>query len=136
MTQSMISTVDIQNFRLWDKIKDQRKALSFDLEITARCNHNCRHCYINLPAGDHPAKQKELSLEEIQMIADEAVSLGTLWCLITGGEPLLREDFADIYMLLKRKGLLVSVFTNATLIYEEKIRLFKMYPPRDIEASL
>ena len=117
-------------------MKDKQTLFSFDLEITARCNNNCRHCYINLPAGDHTAKKKELSLKEIQAITDEAVSLGAFWCLITGGEPLLREDFSEIYLYLKRKGLLVSVFTNATLITDEHIRLFKKYPPRDIEVSV
>ena len=117
-------------------MKGKRTLLSFDLEITARCNNNCRHCYINLPAGDRTARKLELSLKEIEAIADEAVSLGAFWCLITGGEPLLREDFSDIYLYLKRKGLLVSVFTNAALITEEHIRLFKKYPPRDIEVSV
>ena len=117
-------------------MKRKRALISFDIEVTARCNNNCRHCYINLPAADKVAREKELSLEDISEIADEAVSLGALWCLITGGEPLLRKDFFDIYLCLKRKGLLVSVFTNATLITEEHIRLFKKYPPRDIEVSV
>lgn len=108
----------------------------FDLELTARCNNNCRHCYINLPAEDRVAKDKELSFEEIKEIVDEAISLGILFCLLTGGEPLLREDFFDIYLYLKRKGLLVSVFTNATLVTEEHVKLFKKYPPRDIEVSV
>jgi len=59
-----------------------------------------------------------------------------MWCLITGGEPLLRDDFPEIYMGLKRRGLLVSVLTNATLIHEDHIRLFKQYPPRDIEVTV
>ncbi|MEA3326757.1 MAG: radical SAM protein, partial [Chloroflexota bacterium] len=50
--------------------------------------------------------------------------------------PLLRHDFQDIYMSLKRKGLLVSVFTNATLIRDEHIALFRKYPPRDIEVTI
>jgi MoaA/NifB/PqqE/SkfB family radical SAM enzyme len=132
----MIDTLEIQQFPLWDKVKDKRLPLSFDLEVTARCNNDCRHCYINLPAGDRAARAKELSLAEISRIADEAVSLGVVWCLITGGEPLLRDDFCDLYLALKRKGLLLSVFTNATLINEEHIRLFKRYPPRDIEVSV
>jgi radical SAM protein with 4Fe4S-binding SPASM domain len=106
------------------------------LEITARCNNNCRHCYINLPANDLHALGKELSFNEIREMADEAVSLGALWCLITGGEPLLREDFIDIYLHLKKRGVLVSVFTNATLIREEHIKLFRRYPPRDLEVTV
>ena len=62
--------------------------------------------------------------------------MGTLWVLITGGEPLLREDFFDIYIMLKKKGLLVSVFTNACLVTQAHIDLFKQYPPRDIEVSV
>ena len=117
-------------------MKNKRNIISFDLELTARCNNNCRHCYINLPVNDKAAKEKELTFSEIMKIADEAVSLGALWCLITGGEPLLRDDFADIYLALRKKGLLVSVFTNAALITEEHIKLFKKYPPRDIEVSV
>ena len=126
----------MQDFTLWAKMKERGALLSFDLEITARCNNACRHCYINLPAADREARSKELTLQEISSIADQAVALGALWVLISGGEPLLREDFEEIYMLLKRKGLLVSVFTNATLIRDEHIVLFKKYPPRDIEITV
>ena len=136
MSLSFVSRVSLPQFSLWDKIKNKRRLVSFDLEITARCNNNCRHCYINLPARDTRAKEKELSLDEIKNIADQAVSLGALWCLITGGEPLLREDFFDIYLYLKKKGLLVSVFTNAALITEKHIKFFKRYPPRDIEVTV
>ncbi len=130
------TTIEIQDLSLWSKMKQKGSLFSFDLEITARCNNNCRHCYINLAAGDKDAKALELSPVEIGKIADEAVKLGAVWCLITGGEPLLRPDFEEIYMLLKRKGLLVSVFTNATLVNEKHIALFKKYPPRDIEVTV
>jgi radical SAM protein with 4Fe4S-binding SPASM domain len=132
----MTDTLEIQQFPLWDKLKDKRVPLSFDLEITARCNCDCRHCYINLPPDDLAARSRELSVGEIGDIADEAVRLGTLWCLVTGGEPLLRPDFGEIYLALKRKGLLVSVFTNATLVNEGHIEVFKRYPPRDIEVTV
>jgi radical SAM protein with 4Fe4S-binding SPASM domain len=136
VSESFVSSADLHAFSLWEKIKGKRALISFDLEITARCNNNCRHCYINLPAGDRAARKGELSVDEIGQIADEAVSLGALWCLITGGEPLLREDFFDIYLQVKRRGLLVSIFTNATLVTEEHVRFFQKYPPRDIEVSV
>jgi radical SAM protein with 4Fe4S-binding SPASM domain len=136
MTEFFGQSTDIQDFSLWDKMKNTRKVFSFDLEITARCNNDCSHCYICLPAGDVAARAQELTPAEIGRIADEAVALGTVWVLITGGEPLLREDFAEIYLLLKRKGLLVSVFTNATMVRQEHVDLFKKYPPRDIEVSV
>ncbi len=130
------TSIEIQDFPLWDKLKGKRVPLSFDLEITARCNNDCRHCYINLPAGDRNAQAAELSKEEIFDIARQAVDLGAMWCLITGGEPLLRPDFEEIYLGLKRMGLLLSVFTNACLISPRHVELFRKYPPRDIEVTV
>ncbi len=127
---------EVQHLPLWEKLKGKHVPLSFEIEITARCNNDCRHCYINLPAGDRFARANELTVEEIGDIAEQAVNLGAVWCLISGGEPLLRRDFADVYLVLKRKGLLVSVFTNATLVREEHVALFKQYPPRDIEVTV
>jgi len=126
----------LHEFALWRRLAGRRVPLDFSLEVTARCNNACRHCYINLPAGDAEARRQELSLAEIADIADQAIALGSLWCLITGGEPLLRADFPELYVMLKTKGLLLSVFTNACLVTEEHLALFKRYPPRDVEVTV
>lgn len=131
-----LKSMPLGEFPLWGELKNKRTIISFSLEITARCNNNCRHCCINLPPHDKFSRGMELSLEQIKAIVDQAVELGAVWCLITGGEPFLREDFRDIYLYLKKKGLLVSVFTNATLINDRHIELFKRYPPRDIEVTV
>ncbi|MDD5597656.1 MAG: radical SAM protein [Victivallaceae bacterium] len=136
MSDSYIKSGKLPEFPLWNKMRENRNVISFDLELTARCNNNCRHCYINLPANDNEAGRKELTFDKIKEIADEAVALGAFWCLITGGEPLLRNDFEDIYIALKKKGLFLSVFTNAVPVKEKHIELFKKYPPRDIEISV
>ena len=136
MSHPLVTSTLLSDFPLWEKMTAKRRPIYFDLEVTARCNHDCRHCYINLPARDREARARELSLEEIEGIAKEAMSLGALWCLVTGGEPLLREDFFEIYLALKRLGLLVTVFTNASLITEEHVALFQKYPPRDLEVSV
>lgn len=128
--------VTTQNFGLWDRMETQRSPRSFDLEVTARCNLDCRHCYISLPSSDRGAKGAEMSAAEIIAIAEEAAGMGVLWCLVTGGEPLLRPDFPEIYLGLKRLGLLVSVFTNACLVSPAHVELFRTYPPRDIEVSV
>ena len=131
-----VTSIALPEYPLWKKIEGKRALLSLELEITARCNNSCRHCYINLPANDPVARNNELTFEQLKAVIDEAVSLGTLWCLVTGGEPLLREDFADIYLYLKKRGLLVSVFTNAALLGPAHINLFKQYPPRELEVSV
>lgn len=134
--ESFASEIPLPQFELWNRTEKNRIPITFTLEITARCNLNCRHCYINLPAGDAQTKRRELTFSEIDSLTSQAVELGALWCLVTGGEPLLRSDFAEIYRLLKRKGLLVSVFTNACLVTEEHVRLFQEYPPRDLEVTV
>lgn len=138
MSESFSSSMRLPDFGLWQKIKKRpdRGLYSFDLEVTARCNNDCSHCYINLPANDSDAKKKELSLDQISNIADQAADMGALWCLLTGGEPLLREDFFDIYMALKKKGFLISLFTNACLITQKHADFLKKYPPRDIEVTV
>jgi len=121
---------------IWQKLKRSGSPVQFSLELTARCNNQCRHCYINMPADDKTCMAQELTIEEIDRIADEAVELGVLWCFISGGEPLLRSDFEEIYLLLKKKGLLISIYTNATLIRSRHIHLFKKHAPRDIEVTV
>lgn len=115
---------------------DRRIPWSYELELTARCNLNCRHCHINQCAGDVQSRNTELSVGEILDIAGQAAELGSLWCLISGGEPLLRDDFEEIYVGLKKAGFLVSLFTNATCITQRHADLFRRYPPRDIEISV
>jgi radical SAM protein with 4Fe4S-binding SPASM domain len=108
-----------------------------DMELTERCNNNCIHCYINLPADDLNAKERELSTEEIQKILQEAVSLGCLTVRFTGGEPLLREDFADLYIFARKLGLRVILLTNATLITPALADIFAQIPPlQPIEVTL
>jgi radical SAM protein with 4Fe4S-binding SPASM domain len=126
----------LEEFGLWDKMAARRKAFSFDLELTARCNLDCRHCYIRLPPGDGPAGKMELTAAEIDRLGGEAASMGAIWCLISGGEPLVRRDLEEIYRALKGRGLKVSLFTNATLVRPRHIRLFRALPPDDVEVTV
>jgi len=93
MTKPYTSSLRLSEFKLWEKLEKKRHLYAFDIELTARCPSNCRHCYINLPPGDKNAIKKELSAEETTHTAREAAHRGALWCLLTGGEPLLRRNF-------------------------------------------
>jgi radical SAM protein with 4Fe4S-binding SPASM domain len=108
-----------------------------DLELTERCNNNCIHCSVNLPPGDDGARRRESSAAEIRTVLEEAVSLGCLSVRFTGGEPLLRDDFEEIYLAARRLGLRVRLFTNATLITQRTAELLEKVPPLDpVEVSI
>ena len=112
---------------LWKKNKPLLR--TFDIELTERCNNNCIHCCINLPEHDALARQRELTTSEWKNVLDQATALGALTVRFTGGEPLLHEDFEDLYLYARRLGLRVLLFTNARLITRSIARLFSRIPP-------
>ena len=93
--------------RLRNKIAGQRIPITGSLELTFRCNLRCQHCYVTHGHQGIPGQQ-ELTTAEIKNILDQLVDEGCLWLLLTGGEPLMRRDFLEIYTYAKRKGLLVT----------------------------
>lgn len=108
-----------------------------DLELTERCNNNCIHCCINLPATDADARQRELTTAQVKDILQQAADLGCLQALFTGGEPLLRPDFEELYLFARRLGLKVLLFTNASLITPRLADLFAHIPPlMEIEITV
>jgi MoaA/NifB/PqqE/SkfB family radical SAM enzyme len=92
------------------------------LDLTYRCNHACLHCWLWRPPSASELGD-ELTLEEIQRLADEARALGTRRWSISGGEPMLRPDFSEIFDCLTRKSVGYSLNTNGTFITPEIAKL-------------
>ncbi len=113
------------------KVLEKNIPIDGTIELTQRCNLKCVQCYCC-----HDPSKRELSYDEICRILDEIAEAGCLWLLITGGEPLLRPDFLDIYMYAKKKGFLITLFTNATLVTPEILDHLSKYPPFSIEVSV
>lgn len=105
-------------------------------ELTARCNFDCRMCYVHLKNDVHELKKKELTAEQWLDIARHAKDMGLLFLLLTGGEPFLREDFPYLYTELVKMGFVVSINTNASLYNDELSELFAKYPPSRINVTL
>jgi radical SAM protein with 4Fe4S-binding SPASM domain len=118
--------------------KSKQPLLShLDIELTERCNNACIHCYINLPETDVKAQGRELGTDQWKAILKQAADLGSLSVRFTGGEPLLRDDFAELYLFTRRLGMKVVLFTNARLITPELADLFLRIPPlMEIEVSV
>ena len=115
---------------------NKRIPLNATLELTYRCNNKCIHCYCSLSEHDRGAAEGELSRNEIEKLFDELEGMGCLWLLITGGEPLLRPDFREIYLSAKKHGFIVTVFTNGILINDEIADLFLEFHPFAVELTM
>ena len=75
------------------------------------------------------AQSREMETSVVKDVLKQAADLGCLTVRFTGGEPLLREDFTEIYLFARRLGLRVTLFTNARLITPELAQLFARIPP-------
>src|SRR2546430_1343940 len=120
--------------RRLERLAGGRFPLNGQWELTCRCNLRCVMCYtdcFNTP----DMLQQELSFPEIVRIMDEIQEAGCLDLTLTGGEPLARRGFLDIYTCAKQKGFLVTVHTNGTLLTEKIADYWVQYPPAMIEIS-
>ncbi len=121
---------------LFTKAEASGVPLSGTFELTSRCSLDCKMCYIHRKENDREAMRCERPTEWWLELAKTAKDAGMLLLLLTGGEPLVRHDFEEIYLACRSMGLLVSVNTNATLIDEKKVRFFKENPPHRINITL
>jgi len=131
----------IQNYGDWSldlhqRVVAQRVPVCGSVEITQRCNLKCTHCYNSLALSDKEARSSELTYDEHCRILDEITAAGCLWLLYTGGEIFARKDFLDIYTYAKQKGLIVSLFTNGTLITPKVADYLVQWRPFSIEITL
>jgi radical SAM protein with 4Fe4S-binding SPASM domain len=118
------------------RIAAQRVPLSGLLELTSRCSLRCVHCYLGPQDAIWPKGDEELTTAEVIGIVDQLVEAGCLYLSITGGDPMVRPDFAEIYTHARKKGLLVTILCNGILVKEPIVELFKRYPPTSVEISL
>jgi len=111
----------------------RREPISASLELTRRCNLGCVHCY--LPRRPDRSRA-ELSGAEVRSILDQTAAAGCLSLLLTGGEPLLRDDFPELYRHARELGLIVVLFTNATRVDDRVISALRANPPQEVEVTL
>jgi radical SAM protein with 4Fe4S-binding SPASM domain len=121
---------------LFQRAEAARVPLAGTLELTRRCNLRCIHCYLGPQERVRQEAGREMSTAQVLSILDQVVEAGCLSLLITGGEPLLRPDFPEIYQQAKRAGLDVTVFSNGTPVTNRLVELFQDLPPRLVEITL
>ena len=126
---------NIRIFTLQEQHEDwerERKKVSALFEITPRCNFQCVHCYV----GSDRKLSDTLSYDDVIKVLDVLHKNGILFLSFSGGDPLLRSDFKDIYLYAKKKGFMVDILTNGTMITEELVEVFQEYPPILVDVSI
>jgi len=129
-------SLDIWTESLLNSLAGRRHPLSASIELTERCNMACIHCYINQPPSDSAIQKKELSTAQWLEIIDQMADVGCLFLLISGGEPLLRKDFKDIFIHTRQRGMIVSLFSNGTMITPEIADFLAEYDLHSLEISV
>ncbi len=133
MAPCLLPTISYARFseKIYKRVLQEKIPLIGTIEVTSRCNLRCPFCYIS-----HHHPHRELTYKQICRIIDEITEQGCLRLLLTGGEPFIRDDFLDIYSYAKKKGLIIGIFTNGTLITPQTVDFLKEWPPHLIEISL
>lgn len=98
-----------------------------ELQITARCNLQCRHCYLGT------AGVQNLAFEQIMAILQEFEQMQGLRLLISGGEPLLHPDFWSLNSNLARFGFRSVLLSNGSLIDSTTARRLNVH---EVQISL
>jgi len=125
-----VSYADFER-RIAAQTADKHLPLSGQFELTYRCNFECVHCY-----EQGMREQAELSTERWIELVDQVADQGCIWLTLTGGEAVMHPGFEQIYEHAIRRGLLVTVFSNGSLLTERIASLFRRLPPRTIEITL
>ena len=110
--------------------------LTGNFELTARCNFHCPMCYVHLTDAQVEARGRELTAGQWLAVAQQAKEKGMVFALLTGGEPLVRKDFFEIYRGMKAMGLMVSINSNGSMISGPILGEFLKDPPLRFNISL
>ncbi|MDD5565849.1 MAG: radical SAM protein [Candidatus Omnitrophica bacterium] len=112
--------------------KNHRLPVDGFLELTYFCNLNCLHCYVK---GSERPKQ-ELSTSRWKSIIQEIKKAGCMYLVFTGGDPLARDDFLELYTYAKRQGFIITIFTNGIGFTDKMIKYLAKSPPYYIDLTL
>lgn len=125
---------DISFGRLYGELHNRNRHYPWQglIELTYRCNLDCVHCYCQGLEN----RDKELKTLQWKKILQEIHQQGCTHLTLTGGEPLVRDDFLELYAYAKEKGFIVSIFTNGQRFTKKILEYLSKASPYSIEITL
>lgn len=115
----------------------KRYPIDGTFELTIRCNLHCKMCLFRHDDSENAdIIANELSSTQWIDLAKQVAEAGTGNLLITGGEPMLRSDFCEIWEGIYKQGFIITLYTNATLVTPKIMETLKKYPPHKIGITI
>lgn len=106
------------------------------IELLPLCNLNCKMCYVRLSKEEMEAQGRMRTVDEWLDIARQMKESGVLFLLLTGGEPLMYPGFRELFVALKKMGMILTINTNGTLLDESWAQFFAENKPRRINITV
>ena len=122
-------SIDSLQEKYWVK---NRQVFLCGIELTTFCNLRCVHCYLN---GEH-RERYVLNADDFKLILDKLYNVGVLALYFTGGEIFTYPYFEEVYVYAKKKGFIITLLSNGTLINEKIIDILNEYPPFWMSLSM
>ena len=110
--------------------------LTANFELTPLCNQRCEMCFIRSTRSEVDAHGGLRPASAWLELGKQLQQMGTLFILLTGGEPMLHPEFSTIYTSLRDMGFILTLNTNGTLITEEMCRETFRAKPRRVNVTL
>ncbi|WP_066500524.1 radical SAM protein [Abyssisolibacter fermentans] len=108
--------------------------INVTLELLARCNQKCIHCYNN---SGRQSNINELTIEEWKNVCRQIGEMNVFSCVLSGGEPtLLGDALFDILDVLDKYDIALGMNTNGYLINEQLVKKFKNYNFEWVQVSI
>jgi len=114
-------------------VNNGRKAFrgpyTVQIDLTDRCNNSCIACWVHSPLVDKkkvfPRGERELPLDLLKSLINDLASVGAKEIILSGsGEPLLYKEIIEVIQLIKKRGMRLSIITNALLLNDNMARIF------------
>ncbi|MFD1774730.1 radical SAM/SPASM domain-containing protein [Paenibacillus rhizophilus] len=86
--------------------------------VTKRCNLYCEHCYRD--SGPASSVEDDLTTEEGRQLIDEIKAAAFRLLILSGGEPLIRDDLCELIAYASSIGLRPALGSNGTLLTAAK----------------
>lgn len=122
---------------LHQKASRNRIPINGSFELSPVCNFSCKMCYVRkTPAQIQQEGKQLIPWQKWLELAKQCYEAGTLYLLLTGGEPFLYPNFRELYEALHKMGFIISINSNGTMIDEETVEWLKNWAPCRVNVTL